>query len=216
MAPLFPPWSNTALRVAIGAVPVGAFALIAALMIYVRTPSHNDQLDEVDQPVQFDHRHHVQDDGVECKYCHNTVDRAATAGIPSTELCMGCHSQIWSESPMLEPVRRSYFSGMPIPWNRVTNVPDFVYFNHSAHVTKGVACVTCHGRVDQMATVYKAEPMTMSWCLGCHRAPERNLRPPALVTDMRWDPGPEREAIGIAVARSLGVRSLTHCTTCHR
>jgi hypothetical protein len=129
---------------------------------------------------------------------------------------MGCHSQIWNDSPKLEPVRASYFSDLPIRWRRVHNVPDFVYFNHAIHVNKGVGCVTCHGRVDRMASVYQSAPLTMQWCLECHRAPERHLRPLFAITNMAWDPGEAGEELGARLATELGVRKLTHCTTCHR
>jgi Cytochrome c7 and related cytochrome c len=216
MASVFPPWSNTAVRVALGAIASGgAFAAVAP-MIWVRTPWARAENDAVDQPVQLDHRHHAADDRIDCAYCHNTVYRAATAGIPSTEKCMGCHAQIWGQSPMLEVVRRSWFSDMPIPWNRVTQVPGFVYFNHAIHVNKGFGCATCHGRVDRMAVVYQASTLTMGWCLDCHRAPERFIRPPGEVTNMGYDAGDRQLEIGRALVKELGVRSLTHCTTCHR
>lgn len=191
-------------------------AAILALMIWVRTPWRRDQEQPVDQPVQFDHRHHVQDDGIDCLYCHFTADKAATAGIPSTEKCMGCHSQIWQSSVMLEPVRRSYFSGLPIPWNRVHDLPGFAYFNHAAHTNRGVGCVECHGRVDKMGLVFQVAPLTMSWCLGCHRDPGPRLRPLSKITDMSWDPGPDRERIGREIQQQLGVQPLTDCSSCHR
>lgn len=216
MAALFPPWSDSVYRLAIGAIAAGAGGSLLALMIYVRTPWKRYQYEPVDQPVQFDHRHHVQDDGIDCIYCHSTVTIAPTAGIPSTGKCMGCHSQIWNQSIMLDPVRRSWFSGTPIPWNRVTWVPGFVYFNHAIHVNKGIGCVSCHGRVDQMAAVYKVAPMTMGWCLNCHRQPEAHLRPLSKITDMSWDPGGQQAEIGARLAKEYGVRRLTNCTTCHR
>jgi hypothetical protein len=215
MPSLFPPWSNTVFRVALAAVAAGVVASVAAPMIWVRTPWRRQEWDPKDQPVAFDHRHHVQDDGIDCKYCHSTVDRAATAGIPSTDKCMGCHAQIWNQSPMLEPVRRSWFSGDPIPWVRVHQLPDFVFFNHSVHVHGGVGCSSCHGRVDQMARVSQVAPLTMKWCLDCHREPEHRLRPADRITDMRWDPE-EHPRESEDMARALDVRHLTNCTTCHR
>lgn len=145
------------------------------LMIYVRTPQITGQFDPVEQPVEFDHRHHVGDDGIQCLYCHSLAEKSPTAGIPPTELCMGCHAQIWNESALLEPVRRSYFSGQPIRWNRVHDLPDFVFFNHSIHVAGGVDCENCHGQVGNMARVYQVEKLTMGWCLDCHRNPEEFL-----------------------------------------
>jgi len=216
MAAVFPPWSNTAVRVAIVALAIGGFSALAALMIWVRTPWARGQGDAADQPVQFDHRHHFRDDGIDCVYCHNTVHRAATAGIPSTDKCMGCHDQIWSQSPLLEMVRRSYFSGAPIPWNRVHKVPEFAYFNHAIHVAKGFGCATCHGRVDRMAAVYQVANLTMGWCLDCHRNPARYIRPLDQITNMAWDAGDRQEELGRELVKRLGVRSLTGCTTCHR
>lgn len=186
------------------------------LMAWVRTPYVTSQGNPVQQPVLFDHRHHVVDDGIECRYCHSTVDRSPSAGIPTTARCMGCHGQIWNESPLLARVRSSYFSGQPIPWVRVNRLPDFVYFDHSIHVAKGVGCESCHGRVDQMAAIEQAKPLTMGWCLSCHRRPEAQLRPRSEVTTMGWKPKENQLALGAALKKEYGVRSLTNCTTCHR
>jgi hypothetical protein len=214
MASVFPPWSNTAMRLGIASCLALALGSVAALFVFVRTPWRRKEFEALDQPVEFDHRHHTQDDGIDCRYCHNTVEKTATAGIPSTDKCMGCHAQIWNQSPMLEPVRRSYFTRMPIAWNRVHDLPDFVYFDHSVHVKHGVGCVTCHGRVDKMARVAQVAPLTMAWCLDCHRAPERSLRPVEQVTNMTWRA--ENTDDAMALAERLGVERLTHCTTCHR
>jgi hypothetical protein len=217
MAAVFPPWSNTALRVALSAIAIAVVGSILFLMVFVRSAWRRRQFDALDQPVQFDHRHHTQDDGIECLYCHNTAFRAASAGIPSTDKCMGCHNQIWNQSPLVAPLRESIFSGAPIPWNRVHDVPSFTYFNHSIHVNKGFGCSTCHGRVDQMARVYQVASLTMGWCLDCHTAPERYIRPLAEITNMAWTPGDAHEAeIGPRLVKELGVRRLTHCTACHR
>ncbi|AKT42131.1 cytochrome c3 family protein [Chondromyces crocatus] len=216
MAFVFPPWSNTAIRAGIAALLLGGAAAIAAPMIYIRTSWNSGQGYAPVQPVQFDHRHHYQDGAIDCRYCHNTVERSATAGMPSMGKCMGCHGQIWNDSPKLEPVRQSYFSGLPLRWRRVHDLPDFVYFNHAIHVNKGVGCVTCHGRVDQMAAVQQVAPLTMKWCLDCHRAPEGHLRPLETITDMAWSPGGAGETVGHEVAAELGVQRLTHCSTCHR
>jgi hypothetical protein len=185
-------------------------------MIFVRTPLRRGQFDPIDQPVEFDHRHHSGDDAIDCQYCHSTAAKSPSAGIPSTDVCMGCHSQVWSKSPLLEPVRRSYFSGSPIPWNRVHDVPDFVYFSHEAHVNHGVGCVSCHGRVDQMARVYQVASLTMGWCLDCHREPENYLRPPDTITRMAWKPNEPQAELGRRLVGELGVRKLMYCTACHR
>jgi hypothetical protein len=140
------------------------------------------------QPVQFSHKHHVGDDGIDCRYCHSTVDKGASAGMPSTHTCMSCHSQLWVDSPELEIVRNAYRTGRPISWTRVHDLPDFAYFDHSIHVNKGVSCVSCHGRIDEMPQVYKDKTLTMQWCLDCHRSPEKNLRPKEFVYDLAWKP----------------------------
>ena len=201
------------MRLGIAACSAAIVGGILALFVFVRTPWRRQEYEAIDQPVEFDHRHHTQDDGIDCRYCHSTVEKAATAGVPSTDKCMGCHAQIWNQSPMLEPVRRSYFSRMPSPWNRVHDLPDFVYFDHSVHVRHGVGCVTCHGRVDQMARVAQVAPLTMGWCLDCHREPAANLRPLEQVTNMTYR-GNEED--GEVLAARYGIERLTHCTTCHR
>jgi hypothetical protein len=175
VAALYPPWSNTVLRLGLALVALGAVAVPVSLMAYVRSPWNTEQNQAIDQPVEFDHRHHVADDHIDCLYCHSGAEKSRSAGVPSTEVCMGCHSQIWNESPLLEKVRRSYFSGKPLPWNRVHELADFVYFDHSVHVQRGVGCVSCHGQVDEMSRVGKAAPLNMQWCLGCHRAAEAAL-----------------------------------------
>ncbi len=215
MARLFPKWTDTAFKVVLGGLGAGAVGGLTLVMLYMRTPYGEAAEYPIDQPVQFDHRHHVEDDQIDCRYCHSGAERSSYAGIPATEVCMGCHNQVWNQSPMLEPVRRSYFSGEALEWNRVHHVPDFVYFNHSIHVNKGVGCVSCHGRVDQMALDYQVAPLTMGWCLDCHRNPEPNLRPQSQITSMTWtaeqDPKGHEQAV-----TEYNVRHLTNCTTCHR
>jgi hypothetical protein len=215
MASPFRPSANMALRMTMGGLLALGVAVIAGLMLWVRTPWRRGQYEPIDQPVEFDHRHHVRDDGIDCVYCHNTVFTSSTAGIPSTDKCMGCHSQIWNQSPATEPIRRSFFSGAPIPWNRVHDLPDFVYFNHSIHVNKGVGCVECHGRVDEMARVYQVKDLTMTFCLECHRNPAPHLRPPDQITSMTWK-ADRPEVTGKLLENAYGTRKLTTCTTCHR
>jgi hypothetical protein len=221
MRPLFPKWTNTALRLALGGGALSVIALPVALMIYVRTPWNTDRLEAVDQPVEFDHRHHVQDDHIDCLYCHYNAEASAFAGVPATEVCMGCHSQIWNDSPLLENVRRSYFSGQPIPYNRVHDLPDFAYFDHSVHVNNGVGCVECHGAIDAMPRVYKSASMTMSWCLECHRRHERSSLEGATATRAEeyepmqgelFDPSELTDVI----SEPVGVTPLTTCSACHR
>jgi hypothetical protein len=189
---------------------------LGGLMIYVRSPYARGMQDPIEQPLQFDHRHHTRDEGIDCRYCHTTVDRSPHASIPPTQLCLNCHSQVWNKSPLLEPVRQSFFENKPLTWRRVYRVPDFVYFNHSIHVNKGVGCVSCHGRVDQMPAVEKATPHTMAWCLDCHRNPEKNLRPLEEITNMTWQPEGDPEVAGRLLAQQYDVHTRTSCTTCHR
>lgn len=168
------------------------------------------------QPVKFDHRHHVRDDGIDCTYCHSDVARSASAGMPAASICMGCHSQIWTNSAELAPVRQAYFADEMLAWNRVTRLPGFVYFNHSIHVSKGVGCVSCHGRVDLMAQVYAAEPITMDFCVDCHRAPDARLRPLSEITNMEWQSSGSPAESGARLRQQLDVDPPTDCTTCHR
>jgi hypothetical protein len=216
MAALFPPWSNTALRIGLVGFVVTVLGIPTALCIYVRTPYITNERFNVVQPVMFDHRHHVADDAIDCRYCHAAVETSPYAGIPATATCMNCHNQVWNQSAMLEPVRRGWFTGQPIAWKRVHQLPDFVYFNHAIHVTRGIGCVSCHGRIDQMPQVFQVEPLTMGWCLGCHRDPAPNLRPRDQITSMTWEPEGDRDALAARLERAYGTRRLTNCTTCHR
>jgi hypothetical protein len=171
------------------------------------------------QPVPFSHEHHVGGLGIDCRYCHTTVETSSVAGVPATEICMNCHKQIWSRSGMLEPVRASFRTGEPLRWNRVYDLAGFVYFDHSIHVHKGVGCVTCHGRVDTMPLLWRANALQMGWCLDCHREPWRHLRPREAVFSMDWQPDEDQATLGPRLAKEYGVmdaRELTSCWTCHR
>ena len=214
--------TNTIAKVSI----FGGIFLVAAsvwVLAEINRSSYNTgQYTEVQQPVQFSHKHHSGDDGIDCRYCHTSVETSNTAGMPPTKTCMNCHSQIWSESPYLEPVRQSWKEGRPIEWTRVHDLPDYAYFNHSIHVAKGVGCNTCHGPVHEMAAVYQAKSLQMEWCLECHRAPERFLRPKEQVFNMAWREE-NKTAAELAEGQRLKsahrVRSsavLTSCSTCHR
>lgn len=214
MKPLFPRWSDTLLRTTLLVGVVGVLGFFALLMVWVRSPYATGQFDPVQQPIYFDHRHHVRDEGIDCKYCHADAWKGAFAGVPATSLCMNCHSQVWAESPRFKPLYDSYFTGTPIRWLRVNALPDFSFFNHSAHVSHGVGCSTCHGRVDLMPAVDQQPTLLMGWCLDCHRHPANNLRPLDRITDMEWspsDPGTQ-----YALMKELGVESKTDCSTCHR
>lgn len=177
------------------------------------------------QPVPFSHQHHVGQLGIDCRYCHTSVEDSSFAGIPPTKTCMNCHQEIWAGSPVLAPVRESYRTNQSIPWERVHNLPQFVYFDHSIHVRKGVGCVSCHGRVDQMPLTYQEHTLLMGWCLDCHRQPENHLRPRDAVFNMSWQPSDEKKpdgepydqkTLGLELREKYHVRSLTSCTTCHR
>jgi hypothetical protein len=218
---IFKPWTNTFARVSAVLGPALAGGALLGLWIYVRTPYFTQQHVEVVQPVQFDHRHHVADIGIDCRYCHQTVEKSASAGYPPTQVCLNCHSQVWNKSPLLDLVRQSYFTDTPIPWKRVHRLPDFVYFNHSIHVNKGVGCETCHGRIDKMAAVEQENDLTMGWCLNCHRSPEEFLRPKDQVTTMGYEPMKDGKAVAqLDLGRELihqnAVRTRTACTACHR
>ena len=168
------------------------------------------------QPVQFSHQHHVGGMGLDCRYCHTSVETAAAAGIPPTQTCMNCHSQIWSTSPELEPVRESFRSGKSLEWVRVHDLPEFAYFNHSAHVNKGLGCTTCHGRIDRMPLVWQESSLQMEWCLACHRAPEKFVRPQAEVYNAAYEPPADQLELGRKLVQEYGLKPRTSCSTCHR
>jgi hypothetical protein len=216
MQALFPEWTNSFVAAAIAIAMSAAISIPALLIGWVRTPYVTGVYDPIDQPIQFDHRHHVRDDGIDCLYCHSDARRSPFAGVPPTSLCMNCHNQVWNDSPLLEPVRHSLFSGTPIRWQRVNRLPDFVFFNHAVHVNRGVGCISCHGRVDQMASVYPTERLTMQWCLDCHRSPEGALRPQEHVTDMDWQPQVSQLSLGEQIRAERHIAPPTECTGCHR
>jgi hypothetical protein len=169
-----------------------------------------------EQPVPFSHAHHVGDVGLDCRYCHTSVETSGFANIPPTKTCMNCHSQIWNTSPTLEPVRESFRTDRSIAWTRVHDLPDFAYFDHSIHVNKGVGCETCHGRVDKMPLTWQKASLQMEWCLECHRHPERNVRPREAVFEMGYEPPVDQETLGRQLVKEYKIQSLTSCSTCHR
>jgi hypothetical protein len=171
-----------------------------------------------EQPIPFSHLHHAGELGIDCRYCHTAVERTAYAGVPPTKTCMNCHAQIWVDSPMLEPVRASFRTDRSIQWTKVYDLPDFVYFNHSIHVQKGIGCVSCHGRIDRMNLTWQATSLQMEWCLDCHRHPEQYLRPREHVFDMNWQPPSDQITQGLALLKTynIEVAHLTNCSTCHR
>lgn len=172
-----------------------------------------------EQPVPFSHAHHVGGLGLDCRYCHTTVETSSFANIPPTKTCMNCHSQIWSTSPTLEPVRESFRTGNSIMWTRVNDLPDYVYFNHSIHVAKGIGCESCHGRVDRMPLTWQENSLQMTWCLDCHRDPAQHIRPRDAITVMGYQPAEAQETLGPKLMKEYEVkdaRTLTSCNTCHR
>ena len=173
----------------------------------------------IEQPVQFSHQHHVGGIGIDCRYCHTSVEVSSSAGIPPTKTCINCHSQIWAESPYLEPVRASFREDRPLRWIRVHDLPDFVYFNHSIHVNKGVGCETCHGRVDRMPLMVQQASLQMEWCLDCHRDPARFVRPREAVFQMGYEPEGSQRDVGERLVRDYRIadaRHMTSCSVCHR
>ena len=213
---LFPRWTNQILPFLI--VTAAIAPLYGAFVVaYGFSPKTIDVGYQPVQPVPYSHAVHVGKLGLDCRYCHSTVDRAAFAAIPPTQTCLNCHTQIHRESPLLEPIRASYESGLPVEWIKVHKLPDYSYFNHSAHVNRGVGCVECHGRVDQMAVVYRFSPMAMGWCLECHRAPVDRLRPVAQMTNMSWDQKVEMTpAERESLIKLYHINPSANCSTCHR
>jgi hypothetical protein len=193
---------------------VGGFILLA--MVLGRSAYVTRANEYVEQPIQFSHLHHVTDDGIDCRYCHTSVETSSFAGIPPTKTCMNCHSQLWNTAPILEPVRASFRDDKPLHWIRVHDLPDFVYFNHSIHVKKGMGCETCHGRVDQMPLMQQVNTLQMEWCLNCHRNPENYVRPRSEITTMGYRPPVPQSVIGPQLVKEYGINSLTSCSTCHR
>jgi len=219
MAQIFHRSSNTIARASIVVLVLVAGLGLTLTLAAPRTSYYTGQNVVREQPVQFSHKHHVGDDGIDCRYCHTSVETSAVAGIPPTKTCMNCHSLLFADSQYLEPVRESFRTGKSIEWVRVHRLPDFVYFNHSVHVSKGIGCSTCHGQVNQMPLLWQAAPLLMQWCLDCHRDPEPNLRPRDQVFNMDWRAPANQDELGPQLAREYQIRSvreLTSCSTCHR
>ena len=168
------------------------------------------------QPIPFSHKHHVKDDGIDCRYCHTSVETSHFAGLPATETCMSCHSQIWNNVTVTQPIRDSWASGKSIAWTRVHNLPDFVYFNHSIHVNKGIGCSACHGNVSEMPLLYKVNTLNMNWCINCHRNPAKYIRPRSEVFNASYAYPENQDELGAQLMKEYHVQSLTDCFTCHR
>ncbi len=212
---VFPKWTNGMRYVAaIAAVVAGGY--VAAIITFGFSPQATDVGYMPVQPVPYSHALHAGKLGIDCRYCHSTVESSPHASIPPTQTCMNCHASIWPESPKLAPVRESYATGDPVPWVRVHDLPDYAYFDHSAHVRRGVGCVSCHGRIDKMEVVYQDQPLSMQWCLDCHRKPEKNLRPLDKITDMAWTPSEPQEQLGARLRQEYQINPSQDCSTCHR
>ena len=216
MAQIFHRSANTLARASILGVVLLLSAVGAALMEFQRSPYVTTQHIAPEQPIPFSHQHHAGGLGLDCRYCHTSVEDSSFAGIPPTKTCMNCHSQIWINSPTLEPVRQSFNTNASIRWTKVYDLPDFVYFNHSIHVKKGVGCETCHGRIDTQALTYQQPSLQMRWCLDCHRNPENYLRPRDQITTMGYEPKEPQAELGARLVKEYHVQKLETCWTCHR
>ena len=219
MSQIFHRHTNVYSRLSILALVVVLGALGAAVGALNWSGYNTNQSAFVEQPIQFSHAHHVGGMGIDCRYCHTSVEESAFANIPPTKTCMNCHSQIWTNAPILEPVRASFREGKPLQWTRVHDLPDFVYFNHSIHVKQGVGCATCHGQVDRMPLMYQESTLMMQWCLDCHRNPAKYVRPRDQVFNMTWERPVDDPGLGERLVKEYNIASvgqLTNCSTCHR
>ena len=217
MPQIFKSTSNSLARTSIvlGGVLVAGLAVV--LFQLIANSSYATRQGEArEQPIPFSHAHHVGSMGIDCGYCHTGVENSPHAMVPSTKTCMNCHSQIWINSPTLEPVRTSYQTNESVRWTKVNDLPDFVYFNHSIHIKKGVGCETCHGRVDTMPLMYQEASLQMRWCLDCHRNPEKYVRPREFVTKMGYEPAEPQEILGPKLVKEYNIQKLETCWTCHR
>lgn len=216
MPQIFHRSANTLSKVSLFGVLALVGGLILLAMVLGRSSYVTRANEYIVQPIQFSHMHHVTDDGIDCRYCHTSVETSPFAGIPPTKTCMNCHSQLFNTEPILEPVRASFREDKPLHWVRVHDLPDFVYFNHSIHVKKGMGCETCHGRIDQMPLTLQARSLQMEWCINCHRNPEQYVRPRSEITTMGYRPPVPQSVIGPQLVKEYGIQSLTSCSTCHR
>lgn len=212
---VFPKWTNAAIK----AAPIaagGALTYVAVVFALAASPQTTNVGYQPKQPLAYSHRQHAGELGIDCRYCHTTVEHAAHAVIPPTQTCMNCHKHIRGQSDKLLLVRESYGSGKPIPWIRVHDLPGYAYFNHSAHVRRGVGCVSCHGRVDKMEVVYQDQTLSMGWCLDCHRKPEAHLRPVDYITKLDWVADKDQLELGRELKEKYQINPSEDCSTCHR
>jgi hypothetical protein len=221
---VFPPWTNVLPPLSLVAAVGGLCTVIFGIWYYF-SPKHTDVGYEPEQPVPYSHKLHAGELGLDCRYCHVNVERSTVASVPPTQVCMNCHATVKTRSPQLNAVRQSWTDGKPVQWLRVHKVADYVYFDHSRHVSRGVGCVECHGRIDEMVTVRQAKPLSMGWCLECHRDPGPHLRPVDKITTMDWEPprsNPEqsledaRAEFGGQIVQREKIAPPTACSRCHR
>ena len=217
MAQIFQPYFVLTLKLGFLAAVLLIVAVILAWRVHTGPPVAVGA--PVEQPIPFSHKHHVGDDGIDCRYCHTSVEKSSFAGLPQTEICMTCHSQLFKDAPVFAPLFQSFETGKPLHWNRVHDLPDFVYFNHSIHVNKGIGCASCHGEVDQMPLTWRTQSLEMQWCLSCHREPERYIRPREQVFNLHWQPSEAEQAVlGPLLVKQYHVQKerITDCSICHR
>jgi cytochrome c7-like protein len=216
MAQIFHRSTNTIARVSL----FGAVFLVAAFLVVLTQVNRSPWVTQAqvarEQPIPFSHERHVGSNGTDCRYCHGSVEESSFAGIPPTKTCMNCHAQIFANNPLLQPVRDSFENGRAIEWTRVHDLPDFVFFDHSIHVNKGVGCTTCHGQVDRMPLMYQAQSLQMEWCLECHRNPEQYVRPRGAVFAVDYQPPPNQAELGARLVADYQIQKLTSCSTCHQ
>jgi NAD-dependent SIR2 family protein deacetylase len=218
MPQIFRPYADTVARIVLLAILIVPFLAIGVAYAIMQSNYVTGQTLTLEQPVPFSHEHHVGGLGLDCRYCHSAVEQSALAAVPPTHTCMTCHSQLYTQTEMLAPVRTSLAENSPIHWNKVNKLPDYVYFDHSIHIAKGVGCTTCHGQVDRMPLMRQAAPLTMGWCLDCHRDPTPHLRPAAAVFDPDWQAPPDQRAQGqkLLAQYHIDTKHLTDCSVCHR
>src|SRR5688572_1651316 len=216
MPQIFHRSANTIARVSI----FGALFFVAGLLYLAYQIDRSPWVTQVnvarEQPIQFSHERHVAGNGIDCRYCHTSVESSRFAGIPPTKTCMNCHSEVFANAPFLQPVRTSFEAGTPIEWTRVHDLPDFVFFDHSIHVKKGVGCTTCHGPVDRMPLMWQEKSLQMEWCLDCHRQPERYVRPRSAVFAVNYEAPPDQDQLGARLVEEYQIQKLTACSTCHQ
>ncbi|MBM3770337.1 MAG: cytochrome c3 family protein [Acidimicrobiia bacterium] len=216
MPQIFRRSSNAVARLSILAVVLLVGAGLTLLWVLQRSGWYTDQRVAREQPIQFSHERHVGGNGIDCRYCHTSVEESSSAGIPPVKTCMNCHSEVFAQSQYLKPVRDAFESNRAIKWNRVHDLPDFVHFDHSIHVSKGVGCTTCHGQVDRMPLMWQEQSLQMEWCLNCHRNPDRYVRPRSAVFSVNYQAPPDQLELGARLVADYEIQKLTSCSTCHQ